>query len=217
MILAAGASERMGRCKALLKYFDETAIARLARGAREGGGAVRVVVVASQPHLDIVKDEAQRLNLGVVVNRSPEKGRTGSVQMGLTAVRDSDLAFIAPVDYPLAEPDVFRTLRDAMERSREAGENALAAIPDHESSSGCPVAHGRGGHPILLARDSFELVASMKPDDPLRELYSRPGAKILRVRTSVAIGVSVDTPEEYDHAVNMHLGQKGPQQVQAGV
>src|SRR3990172_9929442 len=105
----------MGRCKALLDYGGETALARLARGAREGAQAMEVVVVAAAPHLEDVRKEAGTAGVPVVENRTPQIGRTHSIQLGLRALAPGSSAFIAPVDCPLVEPAAFLALRRELE------------------------------------------------------------------------------------------------------
>ena len=189
----------MGRCKALLDYGGQTAIARLAAGAREGGKAGRIVVVAAEPHLDAVKEEARRFGLGVQINRHPENGRTGSVKLGLTAVRECDAAFIAPVDFPLATDGDFFALRNSLQDSLARFEDPIGAVP---------VSGGRGGHPILFSRNGATRAMALADDAPLRDALNMPGGLVLRVPTSDSVLRNVDTPEDYQKTLES-LAVKG--------
>ncbi|HLF06798.1 MAG TPA: nucleotidyltransferase family protein [Thermoplasmata archaeon] len=194
VILAAGASSRMGRCKATLDLGGVSALEMLSTTLRESGTAERIVTVAARPHLDEVKAEAQRLGLGCVINRAPEKGRTGSVQLGLEAVRDSDAAFIAPVDAPLASRADVQSLKDEWWFARQKGGAHIAAIPTCEE---------KGGHPVLVAREAFGEIAGLAPDEPLRSVFSKDRSRVLRIRCSRGVIVNLDTEEDHRAAVEM--------------
>jgi CTP:molybdopterin cytidylyltransferase MocA len=193
VILAAGPSERMGGCKALLKFGGETAMERISRQARAGGADSRIVAVGAKPHLDPVKDEAQRLGLGFVENREPWRGRTSSIILGITAVRDSDAAFIAPVDCPVPDSGVYASLKRALDREAGSGEPPVAAVPEHS---------GRGGHPVLVSRRLFPTIAGLRPETPLREVFRSAGGSVSRVAAPDSVLLNVDSPEAYQKALD---------------
>lgn len=95
MVLAAGASSRMGRPKALLPADGGQPLAVVQAGLLRGGGCVRVVVVLGADFDRIAPGLA-----GEEVVRNPDwaKGRFTSVQAGLRALGDFDGCVILPVD-----------------------------------------------------------------------------------------------------------------------
>ena len=81
IVLAAGASSRMGSPKALLDAGGETFLARLARALRRGGCDVVLAVTASGR--GAIADEARRAGCGVVVNPGGAGGQIGSLRAAL--------------------------------------------------------------------------------------------------------------------------------------
>lgn len=94
VILAAGASTRMGAPKALTRLGTETAIERILRST-----PVPAIIV-TRPGLDLP---------GAIVNDHPEWGRTGSLQVALRAARDDEV-LVWPVDHPLATRETAQLL-----------------------------------------------------------------------------------------------------------
>ena len=99
IILAAGASSRMGHPKALTMLDDETALARIVRLAK----GARIIAVLGEHH-DLVRAAHPGLAVEWVHNRAPDAGRTGSLQCGLEHAR-ADRVLVWPVDHPLARAD----------------------------------------------------------------------------------------------------------------
>ncbi|HOW96296.1 MAG TPA: nucleotidyltransferase family protein [Kiritimatiellia bacterium] len=95
MVLAAGASSRMGRPKALLPAEGGRPLACVQAGLLRAGGCARVVVVLGA---DFDRIAPQLAGEEVVRNPEWEKGRFTSVQTGLRALGDSDGCVILPVD-----------------------------------------------------------------------------------------------------------------------
>jgi molybdenum cofactor cytidylyltransferase len=130
IILAGGASRRMGSPKALLTLngvsFADGLIAAFAP-------CDEVVVVLGH--------DAERIRAGIsrtatfVVNPNPERGQLSSLQCGLEAVSDADAVFFTPVDYPAI------------------GARTVRLLLAHAGRFAMPRFEGRRGHPVLLNRE----------------------------------------------------------------
>ena len=130
VILAAGASSRMGQPKALLLYRGETFLDRLIGLFSENCSEV-VVVVRSELDVSSIKRKAR-----FVTNEDPERGMLSSLQCGLTAVsRGTDAVLFCPVDYAPIEADSIRRIED--------GFNGVLTLPTFE---------GKRGHPCMISR-----------------------------------------------------------------
>lgn len=176
-MLAAGASTRMGRPKALTRLGDETALERIVRAA----AGMRVIVVLGEHH-DAVRASLPALDVRWVRNPAPEMGRTGSLQRGLLAARAPLL--VLPVDHPLVRADTLR---------------ALAARPEEWV---VPTYGGRGGHPLKLGGMGATAVLSAPPSTPLRDIPRMVGMEVTRVEVDdPGVLANLDTPESVDEAL----------------
>lgn len=151
IVLAAGASSRMGRPKALLDVGGRPAVERVVATLRDGGAADVVVVVGR--HADEIRGGAELRGVRVVDNPDWARGRTSSVQRGIAALAPgAEWTLLALVDMPLVRADTVRALLSARR------DDADAVVPTHG---------GRRGHPILLRRTLFARIAELGPDEPL--------------------------------------------------
>lgn len=186
IILAAGASSRMGRPKALLPIGADTFVTRLIRTLAEAGAAPVVVVcgVAADGVRAAIATAA--VPGTVVVNPSPDLGQLSSLIVGLAAVGDDvSAALVCLVDAPLVSP---ATVGRVMTAFRETGAPIVR-----------PCSGERHGHPVLFSRGVF---------DDLRQADPAVGAKaVVRARASEVAGVEVqdpgafidiDTPADYE-------------------
>lgn len=176
LVLAAGASTRMGAPKAALPFGGSTALGLVLEACADAGLATPVVVAGAAP--DVVRDAAARAGHPALVIENPRwaAGRTTSLQAGLAALPPDARAFLLwPVDVCLPRADVVRALLAA--RAREPGR--LAWIPSHA---------GRRGHPALFARAVAARFAALGPDAPARDVV-----RALAAEGAVA-HVEVDDP-----------------------
>ena len=133
IILAAGASTRMGRDKAALPWLDGTPLLQWMTNVLAESGWRPIVVVGPHNH-SLWRKCIPDANL--VVNPSPERGKTGSIA---TAVRSLCVPvrklLVTSVDQP-RPPLLYQLLREAaVERSE------LIVAPNNT---------GRRGHPVIV-------------------------------------------------------------------
>lgn len=154
IVLAAGASSRMGRPKALLDIGGRAAVDVVCDTLRAGGADEVVVVVGK--HGPEIRRGARLNDVCVVDNWLWDSGRTSSVHAGLNAIsRDAEWTLLALVDMPLVRADSVRAIVSA------------AASADRSFEVVVPVHRGRRGHPIALRRPLFPRIAALGPDEPL--------------------------------------------------
>ncbi len=169
VVLAAGGSTRMGSPKALLDLGGRTALARVIEAAR-GGGCDPVLVVAGAS-LEAVAAEARRAGARVVEHPGWAKGRTSSLKAALPWLPSGAPGLLLfPVDHPLVEAPVVRSLLQA-----------FAAAPPPGPAAVVPVHGGRRGHPVVLAARLFPAVVALADDAPLRDLVRAQGKAVLEV------------------------------------
>ena len=101
IVLAGGASSRMGRPKALLPFGSETLIERVV--GRFAPCSSEVIVVRG-PH---VRLPSLPKEVRVVADEVPLHGPVAGIRYGLAAAR-TDLAFVCGCDHPFLEPAIAR-------------------------------------------------------------------------------------------------------------
>jgi molybdenum cofactor cytidylyltransferase len=140
VILAAGASSRMGRDKALLPWQGGTFLSTAIRALQPMTDLVIVVAGANARELTPVIDANAAF---LIVNAHPERGQFSSLRIGLQEVlnRGRDAAVITLVDRPAATIPTVRRLQEAF---LAAGDPVWAVVPEHG---------GKHGHPIVIGRE----------------------------------------------------------------
>ncbi len=187
MVLAAGASSRMGAPKAGLRYGGRAALARILATCRQLELAPAVVVAGAHPEAVDAAREGEAAQ--VVVHPGWAAGRTTSIQAGLAALSpDAAGALLWPVDACLVDAATVEAL--------------LAAWCDEPRSLACVPSHqGRRGHPLLLDREALPRLTALGPDAPARDVVRALAAegRLLHVVTEdAAVLMDADTPA--DHA-----------------
>ena len=174
MILAAGASSRMGRPKALLEYHGETFVGRLVRLFRVYCEDVLVVTSSPTP-----VDGAR-----AVVNPMPEFGMLSSLQCGFRALVPGARAVVfTPVDVP------------TIQESTVAG----VVLPWTGEMLRIPRHRGRRGHPVLVSSALIGEFLDLPPTAEARTVVRRHEADIVYVDVDDSgILMDVDTPADYE-------------------
>lgn len=184
VILAAGASTRMGRPKLLLPWGERTILAHLAeQWAALGAGQVAVVVEAKSPL------EGHLTKVERIVNPQPELGMFGSVQCAAKWqgwLRELTHFTITLGDQPHVP---FSTLQE------------VVWFAEQNPGYICqPSRNGRPRHPVMVPGAVFtQLAASHEPT--LKDfLRSRESQRRTFESQDSALDLDIDTPEDYDRA-----------------
>ena len=188
IVLAGGASSRMGRPKALLPFGDETLIERVVGRLRKVAGEV---IVVSGRHLRL----PPLLGAHVIEDETPPQGPVAGIFHGLEAAR-FDLGFVCGCDHPFLQTEIVKLVVD-----RAATSDGAVA-----TSGGVP-------QPLVAAyrKRVAAVAASMLAAGEHRAsvLIERSGAVVIPeedVRLADSSGHSfldVDTPEAYRHALEI--------------
>ena len=156
ILLAAGRSSRLGQPKALVDVHGQPLIQRLMSRLHQLND-VEVTIVTNT---DLLADIMLLCpSAHVVLNPDPEKGRTGSVQRGLSSILERNgrlprKVLLVPVDRPGWSVEIVRNLLQM-------------------ETSSCPVWDKRGGHPLFIVGDDINAVYLAKDDVPLSSLVDR--------------------------------------------
>jgi molybdenum cofactor cytidylyltransferase len=186
IVLAAGASSRMGRPKLTLSMPDGRALVRVAVEQVLAASLDDVVVVLGGD-ADVVRAALAGLPIREVVNPRYAEGQSTSLRAGLDALRPgTTAALVALGDQPLPDPDVIGRL--------------VAAL----RTTGCPIAvpvyrNGRG-NPVLFAALLFGELGAVTGDQGGRGVVARDPGRVAEVPVDAPMPADVDTPEDYEAA-----------------
>jgi molybdenum cofactor cytidylyltransferase len=184
VLLAAGASRRMGSPKALLEFRGETFLNRLIRIM---GAVCDPVIVVLGHHAESIR-AGVRGNATVVVNREPERGQLSSLQTGLAVVpADAEGFAFMPMDCPAVRESTVAALAETFSK-RDAG--TLLVIPRIGD---------KRGHPVFGARSiALELMALPLSAGAARDVVHAHVDRTQYVDVDDAgILTDVDDPEAY--------------------
>jgi molybdenum cofactor cytidylyltransferase len=187
VVLAAGASSRMGRPKANLPLEDgDTFLSRIVKTFRRAGIEDVVVVVGFDAD-SIVETFARTGEVArLIENPDPASGQASSLVRGLNAIDRPGVAaaLVTLVDVPLVSVE---TVRAVVDRYRQTRAPVVR-----------PVRGDEHGHPVIIDRTLFDLIRQADP---------KAGAKpVLRAHASAEGDVEVaddgafldiDTNEDY--------------------
>lgn len=184
VLLAAGASTRMGRPKPLLDFRGETFLDR----------QIALFAAVCQPVIAVLGHSAAQIAAGLaradratlVLNSRPERGQLSSLQCGLRALPPSAAVFFLPVDSPGVLPGTLRRLLDALQSSPEKE----LVIPTHA---------GRRGHPVLVRGALIPEFLALDSTATARDVVHAHRASTLYLDVDdPAIHLDIDDPAAYE-------------------
>lgn len=182
IVLAAGASRRMGSPKPLLSAGAESFIEHAVRTLLAGGCAGVVAVVRPD---DASAADLARAAGASVASGAPDGEQVDSLRIGLAAVpAGTEAVLVLPVDHPGAGPESARRVVDAW----RAGGAPIVR----------PVYDGVAGHPTLFHRSLFDELASGGLPEGARTVIERHREEVEDVAVSEpGVVQDVNTPEDY--------------------
>ena len=184
IVLAAGASKRLGQPKQLVRYAGETLLERTIRAAREGGATPVMVVLGA--HFEQIAVSIPR-DAGIVVhNDAWKQGVSTSINAGLRALEAIDSqcggVLLMTCDQPRVSGAHVRALLDAF------GSRGGAEIVASGYAETC-------GVPAVFPRSLFAQLRELQGDQGARKIIADPPCRMVKV--DFAGGeVDIDSPED---------------------
>jgi molybdenum cofactor cytidylyltransferase len=193
LVLAAGASSRMGSPKALLDWGGESLLAHQLRLLGELPFA-NVLVMLGHDEAEISGTTSALHDAHVAYNPRPTVGRSSSIRFGAHILREMASILIVNVDQPLSRGLLGDLLGGAVE-------NPAAPIL-------VPVFEGRRGHPVLIRRPIFgELDRIGEESGGLKTIMRRtPDRRLPIVTIDCHSLISLNTTSQYRATIQDHFG-----------
>jgi molybdenum cofactor cytidylyltransferase len=186
IVLAAGASTRMGRQKLTLPMHTGRSLVRVVVEQVLAAGLDDTVVVLG-PDAEAVALTLAVLPVRTVVNPRHAEGQSTSLRAGLDALEPgTDAVVIALGDQPLPDPDVIRLL--------------VAAFRATGRPIAVPVYRGGRGNPVLFAAALFGELRAVTGDQGGRGVIGRDPSRVAEVPIDLPMPADIDTPEDYEAA-----------------
>lgn len=184
VILAAGASVRMGTPKQLLELEGKPLVVRAAEAALASPAWPVVVVLGA--YEERIRPVLARLPVLVVENPAWVEGMGASIRTGVTTLRQFsrslDAALIGLCDQPGFSAAVIGQLVAAQ---RSTGRRIVAS---HY--------RGRNGAPALFMHEHFPTLVSLTGEEGARELLNRDPNLVTSVDLP-ALAIDLDTPGDF--------------------
>lgn len=189
IILAAGASMRMGQSKPLLPWRGEPFIRHSARTALAAGLAPVVIVTGAQA--GEIEAAVAGLPVQLVHNADWDFGQSTSVKSGLQALpAAAGAALFLLADQPQIPIELVRGLI-------EQHAQTLAPIV-------APQIDGRRGNPVLFDRSTFDDLLALRGDVGGRAVFARYPITYLPWQDANLL-LDVDTPADYQRLMTLDL------------
>ena len=193
IILAAGASSRMGTPKQLLKFEGTSFIRRAAEHALDS--LCRPVVLVLGANADLIAPEVNDLPIETAVNGEWITGISSSIRCGLKALLvlapDTEGAILFLADQPNVTGSSLRKLTEAYTQ----GGSALVA-----ASYSAQI-----GTPALFTRSFFDKLAANEGQGGAKSLLERYASRVLAIDFPEA-AVDLDTPQDF---ADFAIGKRG--------
>jgi molybdenum cofactor cytidylyltransferase len=188
LVLAAGASSRMGRTKQLLDWDGRP----LVRAAAEVALAARlnpllVVVGGAQAEVEAA---LAGLTLRIIANPAYAAGQSTSLRAGIAALdHDAEAVVVLLSDQPF----VTATIVEQLVTEWQASAASIVA----------PTYAGQRGNPVLFARAVFPELLAIEGDQGARAVLTADRARVHLVAFDDPRPLSdIDTPEDYERLLS---------------
>jgi CTP:molybdopterin cytidylyltransferase MocA len=186
VILAAGASSRMGEDKALLQFAGRSFLAGSIDLFQH---ACDFVIVVTGHNTELLRPVVYANSAYVGRNLHPERGQFSSLCIGLQAVLDRgrDVACVTLVDRPPAQASTLNTLQQRFLSS--SPEKTWAVVPQFG---------GKHGHPVVFGREMIEMFLRADSSANARDIEHQHQNRVEYVDVDdPRVVLNINTPDDY--------------------
>lgn len=178
LVLAAGASTRLGQPKQLVLYHGERLVDRAARIAADAGASLVFVVLGAEVD-SVLQGLQQSETLRVLIHKGWAAGMAGAIALGAAAAEraGADDLLVLACDQPAVDAEHLRTLVEVSRR-----EHVVASVYS-----------GRRGIPALFPSFALHALQGLQGDRGARDLLQREDVMTVPLADGE---FDVDTPED---------------------
>jgi molybdenum cofactor cytidylyltransferase len=184
IILAAGASTRLGKPKQLLHFNDKSLLQHAIDTAESAEGNPVIVVLGSSAGLIQAALESERAQ--IVINENWQDGMSSSICCGLKALINSnpkiEEVILLLADQPFIASSLLTQLK---EKKMETGKSIVACTYKNHP-----------GVPALFSRDFFPALLSLKGPQGARKLFFEFPDSLACIPFPLG-SIDIDTIEDY--------------------
>ena len=183
IILAAGASERMGKPKPLLRFNDKTFLDQIISVLKRSDVDRITVVLGAEA--ETIKKSADLSGTNIIINKDYQKGQLSSLILGIEQTpQETEAILICLVDNPFITEEVVNKI---ISKFKETNNPIIV-----------PVFNKKRGHPTLFSRALFDALLNAPEEQGARYVIYSNEEKILELETSEnGILIGIDTPDDY--------------------
>lgn len=189
ILLAAGASARMGTPKQLLPFRGSSLLRHLAEQAMQA--ACGPVLLVTGAYEDEIKKEVKDLPIDIITNHSWKEGMGSSIRSGILALQQSYAEAIAAMimvtDQPYVTAPLIRTLLSAHETSGKP----IAACRYDEGF----------GPPVLFSARYFPALMQLQGNTGAKSIVKQHADEVAWIDFSAG-ATDIDTPNDYRELLN---------------
>jgi molybdenum cofactor cytidylyltransferase len=199
VVLAAGASRRMGQAKQLLPYNGQSLLRRAVTAAQDSDCEAVIVVLGA--NADSFQSEISRTAAHAVINQQWEQDMSSSIRCGLNRVEslqpEASAVLLMLCDQPLIVGESINRLIDGYRKRRP-----LIAASQYEIGDEVV-----WGVPAVFSRAVFPELANLVGNAGAKSVITRHKERALFIAVPEA-ALDLDTISDYESAVNPrgHIG-----------
>jgi molybdenum cofactor cytidylyltransferase len=191
IILAAGASTRMGKPKQLLEYNGRSLIQHAVEVATASGCHPIIVILGA--NAERIKPEIATLSVETIENLFWQQGMSTSIRKGIETLNKNnskaEAAILMLCDQPFVSPDLIEQL---IKVYRTTCAPIVASEYDRIL-----------GVPALFDRTLFSQLTTLSNDVGARQIIKKYSQQVAKVSFPEGI-IDIDTPQDYSNAIAQH-------------
>lgn len=183
VILAAGASTRMGTPKQLLHFQGRSFLRHTIEIAL--ASVCKPVIVVLGANASLIRDQISELPVIIVENHNWRQGMASSIQAGIKTLEDDsniDGAILLLCDQPFISVDIINELVDAFYTTAKP-----IIASEYKQTLGVPA---------LFARHIFSELMNLNSASGAKQVIQKYNSLVHRVSFELG-AIDIDTPEEY--------------------